>query len=74
MPVPPQTDLPVAHTALILIEVDDPLLLAELRADPRISPLLLHQLSEKVVLVAPSASGDILARLRSAGHTPRVLT
>lgn len=64
---------PVLHTNLTLIEVADPLLLEELRADRRLAPLLVAQLSDHVAVVKPGGSEWILRALLKAGHTPKVI-
>ncbi|MGE3540617.1 MAG: hypothetical protein AB7N91_24655 [Candidatus Tectimicrobiota bacterium] len=64
----------VLHSHLSLIEVADPLLLEELRADRRFGPLLVAQLSDCVAVVKPGASEGLLRALLRAGHTPRVVT
>ena len=63
----------VLHTNLTLIEVADPLLLEELRADRRLAPLLVAQLSDRVVLVKPGGGEWIMRALLKAGHTPKVI-
>jgi hypothetical protein len=63
----------VLHTNLTLIEVADPLLLEELRADRRLAPLLVAQLSDRVVIVKPGAEEGVMRALLKAGHTPKVI-
>ena len=63
----------VLHTNLTLIEVADPLLLEELRADRRLAPLLVAQLSDCVVIVKPGAEEGVMRALLRAGHTPKVI-
>jgi len=63
----------VLHTNLTLIEVADPLLLEELRADRRLAPLLVAQLSDYVVIVKPGAEEGVMRALLRAGHTPKVV-
>ena len=63
----------VLHTNLTLIEVADPLLLEELRADRRLAPLLVAQLSDRVVLVKPGDEEGVVRALLKAGHTPKVI-
>jgi len=71
----PQGDVSgsVLHTNLTLIEVDDPLLLEELRADRQLGPLLVAQLSDRVAVVKPGGGEWILRALLKAGHTPKVI-
>ena len=68
-----QTSELVLPTNLTLIEVADPLLLEELRADRRLAPLLVAQLSDRVVLVKPGAEEEVMRALLRAGHTPKVI-
>jgi hypothetical protein len=68
-----QTSGLVLHTNLTLIEVADPLLLEELRADRRLAPLLVAQLSDRVVIVKPGAEEAVMRALLKAGHTPKVI-
>jgi len=63
----------VWHQNLTLLEVSDPLLLEELRADRRLGPLLVAQLSDCVAVVKPGASEWLLRTLLRAGHTPKVI-
>ncbi len=63
----------VLHTNLTLIEVVDPLLLEELRADRRLAPLLVAQLSDRVVIVKPGDEEGVVRALLKAGHTPKVI-
>ena len=68
-----QTSGPVLHTNLTLIEVADPLLLEELRADRRLAPLLVAQLSDRVAVVKPGDEEEVMRALLKAGHTPKVI-
>jgi hypothetical protein len=68
-----QTSAPVLHTNLTLIEVADPLLLEELRADRRLAPLLVAQLSDRVAVVKPGGEEEVMRALLKAGHTPKVI-
>ena len=63
----------VLHTNLTLVEVADPLLLEELRADRQLGPLLLAQLSDCVAVVKPGGGEQVMRALLKAGHTPKVL-
>jgi hypothetical protein len=70
---PPDSGAPALHASLVVVEVDDPLLLVELRADPKIGPLLVCQLSDRHA-VARFESGDtLIQQLLKAGHLPRVV-
>jgi hypothetical protein len=68
-----QTSGLVLHTNLTLIEVAEPLLLEELRADRRLAPLLVAQLSDRVVIVKPGEEEAVMRALLRAGHTPKVI-
>lgn len=70
---PVQTSGVVLHTNLTLIEVADPLLLGELRADHRLAPLLVAQLSDRVAVVKPGEEEGAMRALLRAGHTPKVI-
>ena len=63
----------VLHTNLTLIEVADPLLLEELRADRRLAPLLVAQLSDRVAVVKPGEEEGVMRALLRAGHTPKII-
>jgi hypothetical protein len=63
----------VLHTNLPLVEVADPLLLEELRADRQLGPLLLAQLSDCVAVVKPGGGEQVMRALLKAGHTPKVI-
>ena len=63
----------VLHTNLTLVEVADPLLLEELRADRQLEPLLLAQLSDCVAVVKPGSGEQVMRALLKAGHTPKVI-
>ena len=63
----------VLHENLLLVETGDPALLAELRADRRIGPLLPAQVSETVAATGPRNAPALLGALAKAGHTPKVL-
>jgi hypothetical protein len=64
---------PLLHANLTLIEVADPLLLEELRADRRLGPMIVAQLSDQVAVVKPEDSERVIKQLLKAGHTPRVI-
>ena len=64
---------PVLHANLTLIEVADPLLLEELRADRRLGPMIVAQLSDRVAVVKPGHSEWVIKQLLKAGHTPKVI-
>lgn len=64
---------PLLHANLTLIEVADPLLLEELRADRRLGPMIVAQLSDQVAVVKPEDSERVIKQLLKAGHTPKVI-
>jgi len=64
---------PVLHTNLTLIEVADPELLDELKADRRLGPMIVAQLSDRVAVVKPEDRARVLQQLFRAGHTPKVI-
>lgn len=64
---------PVLHTHLTLVEVAEPETLAEIRADRRLGPLIVAQLSERVAIAAPGCAKDLVQRLIKAGHTPKLI-
>ncbi len=70
---PNKTSGSVLHTNLTLIEVADPLLLEELRADRNLGPLLVAQLSDRVAVVKPGGAEWVMRALLKAGHTPKVI-
>jgi hypothetical protein len=64
---------PVLHAHLTLIEVAEPLLLEELKADRRLGPLLIAQLSDRIAVVVPGSGDQFIHHLLRAGHTPKVI-
>lgn len=72
-PEPPRPEsAPVLHAHLTVVETDDPLLLQELKADPRLGPLLLAQLSDRVAVVLPAGTDALVKQMLKAGHLPKV--
>lgn len=65
---------PELHLNAAIVEVSEPMLLAELAADPRIRRYLLARISDTVALVDPGHSRDVEKALLDAGHTPKVLS
>ncbi len=61
------------HENLLLVETGDPALLAELRADRRIGPLLPAQVCETVAAAGAGNWPALLAALGRAGHTPKAI-
>ena len=68
----PSEAAPVLHAHLILVEVAEPELLDELRADRRLGPLIVAQLSERIAVAAPGGAKALIQYLLKAGHTPKV--
>lgn len=62
----------VLHEGMTLVETDDPLLLVELLAEPRLRAAVELQLSPCAALVRPGAGASFLQELMKAGHTPKV--
>jgi hypothetical protein len=61
------------HRGTGLIEVSDPLLLAEIENDDALKPFLGDRLTERCIAVQPQAVMDVVRRLRHMGHMPRVI-
>ena len=61
------------HTGIALIEVKDPVLLAEIENDPFLSRFIGEALSETCLVVQPQAIPEVVERLRVLGHMPRVV-
>ncbi len=61
------------HSGVSLIEVSDPLVLTEIENDPTLRPFLGQRLSDKCVAVQPEAVPQVVRRLQSLGHMPRML-
>jgi len=61
------------HKGIALIEVQDPLLLEEIERDPVLKAFLGERLSERCIAVQPQAVEDVVKRLQTLGHMPRVL-
>ena len=60
------------HTDVTIIEVADPELLREIRADRFAGPLIVAQLSDRVAIAAAGSGVDLIKHLKRAGHTPKV--
>lgn len=61
------------HEGVALIEVADAMALTEIENDAVLRPYLGDRLTDCVIAVQPQALSEIVARLRSLGHMPRVL-
>ncbi len=53
--------------------MQDPLLLEEIERDPVLKAFLGERLSERCIAVQPQAVEDVVKRLQTLGHMPRVL-
>lgn len=63
----------VLHTHLTIIEVAEPLILEELKADRRLGPMIVAQLSDRLAVVLPGGCDQFIKQLLRAGHTPKVI-
>jgi hypothetical protein len=64
---------PKLHDGVALIEVADPFVLTEIESDVLLQPFLGERLSESCIAVQPQAVPDVVRRLQSLGHLPRVI-
>jgi hypothetical protein len=62
----------ILHKNIPLLEVDDPLLMDMLFADPKASECLLERLSDNIALVDPEKFDALYARLRKMDYLPKV--
>ncbi len=62
----------ILHKNIPLIEVDDPVLLDMLFADPKAAECLLMRLSERVALVDNEKFEMLYTRLRKLDYLPKV--
>jgi len=60
------------HADMTIIEVADPELLLEIRADRFAGPLIVAQLSDRVAIAAAGSGAALIKHLKKAGHTPRI--
>lgn len=68
-PSPP----PILHRNLTVLVTDDPMLFAEVNADPKIGPLLRAQLAPEVGVALPGNSEALARQLVKSGHLPKVI-
>ena len=61
------------HSGIALIEVTDPLLLTEIESDPALRMYLGDRLTDCCVAVQPQAVQDVVSRLQSLGHMPKIV-
>lgn len=66
----PETKL---HRGVALIEVNDPVILAEIESDTALQPFLGQRLSDCCIAVEPQSVADVVRRLQAMGHMPRVV-
>jgi len=64
---------PKIHDGVALIEVDDPMMLAEITSDASLAGHLGECLSDRCVVVHPNGVSEVVKRLQSLGHMPRVI-
>ncbi|GMU93638.1 MAG: hypothetical protein AMXMBFR4_26960 [Candidatus Hydrogenedentota bacterium] len=60
------------HDGIAIIEVSDPILLTEIESDSTLLPYLGERLSECCIAVQPQAVQDVVRRLQTLGHMPKV--
>ncbi len=61
------------HSGVALIEVSDPLILEEIQNDAVLEPYLGDRLSDTCIVVQPQGVAEVVRRLQSLGHMPRVI-
>ncbi len=61
------------HSEIALIEVTDPLLLEEIQNDAVLEPYMGDRLSDTCIVVQPQGVPEVVRRLQSLGHMPRVI-
>lgn len=61
------------HRGIALIEVTDPLILTEMESDTVLRRYLGDRLSDTCVAVQAQAVSEVVRRLESMGHMPRVV-
>jgi hypothetical protein len=64
--------VPKLHKGVAIIEVSDPFVLTEIESDAAIQRFLGERLSDRSIVVQPQAVGEVVRRLQSLGHLPRV--
>jgi hypothetical protein len=63
----------ILHKNLTVLITDDPMLFAEVKADPKVGPLLLAQLSPEVGVSLPQNGEQVNRQLVKSGHLPKVV-
>lgn len=66
-------ELVKVHDGVALIEVNDPLILTEIESDAGLQPFLGERLSDRWIAVQPQAIPEVVRRLQSLGHLPKVV-
>jgi hypothetical protein len=61
------------HKGVSLIEVNDPMLLEEIESDAGLHAFLGERISDCCIAVQTQAVSEVLRRLQSLGHMPRVV-
>ena len=61
------------HDGVALIEVNDPLVLTEIESDTALQPFLGERLSDQWIAVQSQAIPEVVRRLQSLGHLPKVV-
>lgn len=61
------------HLGVALIEVNDPVLLAEIENDGALRAVIGERLSDYCIVVQPAAVQEVVKRLRALGHMPRLI-
>lgn len=61
------------HDGVALVEVIDPLVLTEIESDSALQPFLGERLSDCWIAVQPQALPEVVRRLQSLGHLPKVV-
>lgn len=63
----------ILHKNLTVLITDDPMLFAEVKADPRVGPLLQAQLSAEAGVALPGNAEQLNRQLVKSGHLPKVV-
>lgn len=61
------------HRDIAIIEVSDPLLITEIASDGFLQAFLGERLSDTCIAVQAQAVAEVVQRLQSLGHMPRVI-
>ena len=66
------SDTPIVHRDLTLLQVETAEVLKEVRALADISDFVVGRLDERTLIVDPARTGELAARLATAGLSPLV--